>query len=277
MLTRDAVSLNGKVAIVTGGGGGCGKATSQAFAAFGAKVVVAEIDAQRCNETVAEIKKQGGDALALVTDVREEAEAKRMVEETIKQYGRIDILVNNVGEMVGGKNGFVASTKDDWEAQHAINFGHVLYCTHAALPHMIRQGEGGSIINATTIEAFRGYPDGPVYSAYKGAVVSFTQSIALELGQHNIRVNAISPETTRSLQVQIDQWMTPETKQLEKNWIPLGRFGDPDDYAGVAVFLASDLSRWVSGAVIDLSGGARAAGGWFRRPNGKWTQRPVLS
>ncbi len=277
MLKQSAVLLSGKVAVVTGGGGGCGRSVAETFAEYGASVVVAEIDPQRCQETVEAITKAGHKALGVVVDVRKKAEVARLVEQSMQAFGRIDILVNNVGECLGKKQGFAASSEEDWEAQHEINFKHLLYCTHAFLPHMLAHGQGGSIINVTTIEAYRGYPADGVYSAYKGAVVSFTQSLALELGPRQIRVNAISPETTRSLQVPIDNWIPAENKHLEAHWIPLGRFGDPDDFAGVAIFLASDLSRWVTGAIINLDGRARAAGGWFRRPNNTWTQRPVLS
>ncbi|MBM4405528.1 MAG: glucose 1-dehydrogenase [Chloroflexi bacterium] len=277
MLDLTAVSLKGKVAIVTGGGGGIGRSVSETFAAYGAKVVVAERDAGRAHETVAAIAKRGGQALASVVDVQEKEQVAQMKAAAVKEFGKVDILVNNVGDFLGIKKNFIRTSEEDWEALYRINLKQVFYCTHAIAPLMIEQGKGGSIINVSTIEAFRGIPGGSIYATFKGGITQFTKSIALELAKYQIRVNAIAPETTETLQVQAVERVPPEQRSLIPYWIPLGRYGDPDDLAGVAVFLASDLSRWVTGITVNLDGGAYAAGGFYRQPSGGWTSRPPLA
>ncbi len=276
MLDREAVSLDGKVAFVTGGGGGIGRGISEAFAAYGARVVVAECDAGRARETAEAIEKAGGRALACVTDVRERDQVEEATRSALEAFDRIDILVNNVGDFLGMTQPFVRSTEEEWEALYRINLRHVFTCTHAVVPHMLERGEGGSIINVSTIEAFRGVPGCAVYSAFNTAITGFTRSLALELGPKRIRVNAIAPETTETLQVRPSEWVPPENRRFVPYWTPLGRFGTPDDAAGCAVFLASELSAWVTGTTVHLDGGALAAGGFYRVPGAGWTNMPVL-
>lgn len=277
MLDRSAALLEGKVAVVTGGGGGIGRGISQAFAAHGAQVVVAERDEGRARETVAAIEKLEGRALACVVDVCEKDQVAKLTETVLREFGRVDTLVNNVGDFLGLSKPFLESEEEEWDALHRINFKHVLYCTQAIVPHMLERGGGGCIINISTIEAFRGIPNCAVYSAYNSAITGFTKSLALELGPEKIRVNAIAPETTETLQVRPSRWIREENRHLEPYWIPLGRFGTPDDAAGCAVFLASDLSSWVTGTTIHLDGGALAAGGFYRVPGGSWTNLPIVT
>jgi len=276
MLDRKASSLDGKTAVVTGGGGGIGRGIAETFAAHGARVVVAERDPSRARETLDAIRKAGGQAVECVVDVQERAGASRLLEATLSAFGGIDVLVNNVGDFLGSKP-FVQTDENDWEAQYRINLKHVFYCSHAFVPKMIEQGRGGSIINLSTIEAFRGIPNCAVYSAFNCGVTGFTKSLALELGPQRIRVNAIAPETTETLQVPIRRWLKPEHLGREPYWIPLGRFGTPDDHAGAALFLASELSAWVTGTTIHVDGGALAAGGFYRTPDGDWSNLPVVT
>jgi NAD(P)-dependent dehydrogenase (short-subunit alcohol dehydrogenase family) len=147
--------------------------------------------------------------------------------------------------------------------------------THAVLPGMVDRGRGGSIINVSTVEAFRGKPHSAVYAAYKGAVTQFTKSLALEVGRHGIRVNAVAPDLTETLQVPYERWVQPDQQHLISTWVPVGRFGTADDQAGVALFLASDLGAFVTGTTIHADGGSLAAGGWFRTDRGGWTNRPL--
>ena len=218
MLDRTATSLDGKVAIVTGGGGGMGRAISETFAAHGARVVVAERDAGRAEETVAAIGGRGHAAVASVVDVQRRADVDSMIETTLGAYGRIDVLVNNVGDFLGITHRFVKTDEADWDALYDINLKHVFHCTKAAVPRMIEQGDGGSIVNVSTIEAFRGIPGNVAYSAFNSAITGFTRSLALELGPEKIRVNAIAPETTDTLQVPISRWIPPENRARDRRW-----------------------------------------------------------
>ena len=129
----------------------------------------------------------------------------------------------------------------------------------------------------SSVEAFRAIPNRPVYSAFKAAVTGFTRSLAVDLGNSGVRVNAIAPDLVESLQVPYSEWVPPDQQDRIPDWVPVGRFGTPDDVAGVALFLASDLSAFVTGTTIHADGGSLAAGGWFRTPAGTWTNRPVLS
>jgi len=264
-----AIDLTGQVAVVTGGGGGIGAATSYALAAAGADVVVAEIDEQRAKETVERIRSDGRSADAVAVDVTSQADVERLA----GTVGRADLLVNNVGHHLGPRP-FADSGAAHWDALHAVNFGHVLACSRAFLPGMIERG-AGSIVNVASVEGLRGYPADPVYGAYKAAVCHFTTCLALEVAQHGVRVNAIAPDVTQSLQVDYDSFVPDELRDHWPVWVPVGRRGEPEDSADVVVFLASPLARFVTGHVIPTDGGTLAAGGWFRTMGrGRWTNRP---
>ena len=260
--------LEGRVAAVTGGGGGIGRAICEAFAAHGADVVFAEIDADLAAETKAACGARG-----VVGDIREVG----MVDALLHEAGPVDVLVNNVGHFVGRGGPFWETADDDWHELYRTNLEHVLRCTRGVLPGMIERGRGGSIINLTTVEAFRGIPQHPVYAAYKAAVTQFGRSLAVDVGEYGIRVNDIAPDVTRSRQLPYERWLTPEDEARIPRWVPIGRLGEPTDIAGVAVFLASDLSAFVTGTTIHADGGTYAAGGWYRtdRPERPWTNRPL--
>jgi NAD(P)-dependent dehydrogenase (short-subunit alcohol dehydrogenase family) len=275
VLTPDASLLTGKVAVVTGGGGGIGRGISETFAAYGAKVVVAEIDADRANDTAASIKAERGDAQVQIVDVRDRAQVEELAAATIRRYGRVDVLVNNVGHYLYRGAPFLDTDEERWNALYDVNLRHVFLCAKAFAPRMVEQREGGSIINVSTVEAFRGMPMMAVYSAFKAGVTQFTKSLALELGNDGIRVNAIAPDLTQSIQVDYDRWVPEEQQHLIPTWVPVGRFGTPGDVAGVALFLASDLSAFVTGTTVHADGGSLAAGGWFRTERGGWTNRPL--
>ena len=276
MTHQPSALLTGKVAVVTGGGGGIGRGISETFAAHGARVVVAEIDKDRAADTEAAITDAGGEAVAAVVDVREPEQVDGLRATTLERFGRADVLVNNVGHFVirGGAD-FVDTTPEQWNELYRANLEHVFLCTRAFLPGMIGQGDGGSVISLSTVEAFRGIPRMAVYSAFKSGITAFTKSLALELGGHGIRVNAIAPDLTQTLQVRYDKWVPPEQEHMIPTWVPVGRFGTADDLAGVALFLASDLSAFVTGTTVHADGGSLAAGGWFRRDDGTWTNRPL--
>ena len=209
-------------------------------------------------------------------DVREEAQVNGLIKQIENRFGKLNVLVNNVGTASTPKL-FEETTNEDWDFEYQINLRHMFLVTRAAIPLMRKSGPGGSIINLSSIEAFRGIPMLTVYGAFKAGAIGFTQSLALELGHEGIRVNAIAPETTESEAIQPSKWIRPEDLGAIPSAIPLGRFGTPADAAGCAVFLASDLSAWVTGTTIHLDGGALAAAGWHRLENGAWTNAPVIS
>jgi NAD(P)-dependent dehydrogenase (short-subunit alcohol dehydrogenase family) len=266
------IDLGGKVAVVTGGGGGIGGAISDVLAGAGAHVVVAEIDEARADERVGAIVASGGSAEAIVADVRERDAVARLAATVLGTHDRVDVLVNNVGHYVRPTL-FLNADEDHWDALHEINFLHVLRCTKAFLPSMVARSSG-SVITVSSVEALRGYPADPVYGAYKAAVAHFTRCLALEVGNRGVRVNGIAPDVTQSLQVDYERMVPEELRDRWPMWVPVGRMGHPPDNADVVLFLASDLSRFVTGHTIPTDGGTLAAGGWFRTARGNWTNRP---
>jgi len=271
------INLEGRTALVTGGGAGMGRAIAEAFGAYGVKVAVAEIDPARADTIRAALDAAGVDNLVEVVDVREKAQVAAFAGKIDGRFGGLDILVNNVGDFMGIVGPFATSTEDQWDILYQVNLKQMFTVTHAMLPLLRRSGNGGSIINVSSIEGFRGIPGGVVYGAFKAGITGFTQSLAVELGPEGIRVNTIAPETTDTEQVQVTNWTNPKYMDHTKRWIPLGRFGVPKDAAGCAVFLASELSAWVTGTTIHMDGGALAAAGWYRTPAGQWTNMPVIA
>ncbi len=198
-------------------------------------------------------------------------------DEVMRAHGRIDVLVNNVGHYLRPSRDFADTEPTFWEELYRVNFGHVLSVTHAFLPAMIEQ-RSGSIVNVSSVEGLRGYPPDPVYGALKAAVVQFTRCLAVQVGIHGVRVNGIGPDVTETLQVPYSSWVPEEHQHMWPAWVPVGRVGTPDDQARVALFLASDLSGFVTGHTIPTDGGTAAAGGWFRsqaRRGRSWTNRPA--
>jgi NAD(P)-dependent dehydrogenase (short-subunit alcohol dehydrogenase family) len=264
--------LEGRVAVVTGGGGGIGAAVARTFAAEGARVVVAEIDEARGAAVAEEIRAGGGVADAVAVDVTDVSQVASLAQHA----GPADVLVNNVGHYLVAGNDFLDHGPEDWDALHAVNLRHVLLCTRAFVDGMVARGRG-SIVTLSSVEGFRAIPSRPVYAAYKAAVAGFTKSLAVDLGNSGVRVNAIAPDLVESRQVRYSDWVSGADRARIPSWVPVGRFGTADDVAGVALFLASDLAAFVTGTTVHADGGSLAAGGWFRRPDGTWTNRPVVS
>jgi NAD(P)-dependent dehydrogenase (short-subunit alcohol dehydrogenase family) len=275
--TLASALLAGRVAVITGGGGGIGAATSRLFAQHGAHVVIADIDAQRAEQTADDISESGGSALGFAADVRDADQVAGLARSVLERHGRVDVLVNNVGHWLRHPGDFVDTDAQLWDELYRINLHHVFLVTHAFLPTMIDR-RAGAIVNVSSVEGLRGYPEDPVYAAFKAAVIHFTRSLAVQVGRDGIRINAIGPDVTESLQVPYSQWLSPEEQLQWPQWVPVGRMGLPEDQARVILFLASDLSAFVTGHTIPTDGGTGAAGGWFRssrRPDREWTNRPV--
>lgn len=245
-LAPDRVLLTDRVAVVTGAAVGIGRGIAEAFAAFGASVAACDRDEENLSSLHA--------AVAGVLDVRDGAAVERFIAEAGDRLGRIDVLVNNAG---GGFRSPFLDVRD--KGQQALvdeNFTSVTNFVRAAVPLMTA---GGSIINLTSIEAHRAAPGFAIYAAMKAAVANLTKSLALELRDRGIRVNCIAP----------DDIPTPGVGDLATR--PLDDVGHVDDVAGAAVFLASDLSRFVTGTTIHVDGGNLAAAGWRRREDGTFT------
>jgi NAD(P)-dependent dehydrogenase (short-subunit alcohol dehydrogenase family) len=269
--------LGNRIAVVTGGAGGIGAATAQLFARQGAHVVIADVDTERAQQTADEITTSGGSAFAVVTDVRDADQVAELARSVLERHGRVDVLVNNVGHWLRHPGNFVDTDPQLWDELYRINLHHVFLVTQAFLPAMIDR-RAGAIVNVSSVEGLRGYPEDPVYAAFKAAVIHFTRSLAVQVGRDGVRVNAIGPDVTESLQVPYSQWLSAEEQMQWPQWVPVGRMGLPEDQARVILFLASDLSAFVTGHTIPTDGGTGAAGGWFRssrRPDRDWTNRPV--
>lgn len=271
------LTLAEKIALITGGGAGIGKGIAELFAELGATTLIIDLDASRANEASAALQRRGMRAHGLVADVTDHAQVTKIFEEIEAQFGRLDVLVNNVGGELGLQKPFVDTTDDECLRLYDANLRHAFLVTRAAIPLMRRGSAGGSIISISTIEAYRGIPISTVYSAFKSALTGFTRSLALELAQEGIRVNAIAPETTETGPPERSLRVMPEHLDRICDWIPLGRFGRPRDIAGAAAFLASDFASWITGTTVHVDGGALAAGGWVRMPNGHWTHRPLIT
>lgn len=271
------LDFSGKCILVTGGGAGIGRAIAEAFGQRGAAVAIAEIDTARLRDTEQALKGRGIDVLGLQADVTRRADVERVMAAVEERFGGLDVLVNNVGDFLGIVKPFEHLSDDEIDQVYAVNLKSVFLVTHAAIPLLRKRGRGGSIISLSSIEAFRGIPNVTTYCACKHAITGFTRSLALELAPAGIRVNAIAPETTETAQVRPSELIAPEHQSHTRRWIPLERFGRPEDAAGCALFLASELSDWVTGTTINLDGGALAAAGWYRDPNDLWTNVPVVT
>ena len=259
----------GRTILVTGGGAGIGRACAEAFAAHGGRVFIAEIDPERGAGFTA--------GTAIACDVTDRAAVARLAEQIGDLTGgRLDVLVNNVGHYLHAKP-FADLAMDEVEAIVGINLTSLMGVTHAMLPLLRKAAPGSSIVNVTSIEAYRGIPTCSVYAAGKWGVTGFTKSLALELAPLGIRVNDIAPETTDTAQTPIDYMVPPENREHIERWIPLGRFGRPEDCANAALYLASPMASWVTGTAINVDGGSLAAAGWVRDIRGVWTNMPIVT
>lgn len=264
--------LDGKVAVITGGGAGIGAGIAELFADHGATVEIAENDPQRASAVVDTITAAGGRARAHVVDVRTEAGVAELADAVLADHAGIDVLVNNVGDYRPLVR-FDRSGPESWEAMYRVNLWHQFAVTQAFLRSMIDRG-GGSIVNVHSVEGMRGYPGEPVYAAMKAASAHFTTSLAVTYGRKGVRVNGIGADVTQTPQV---DYVTgyEDHEHLWEAWAPVGRLGRPADQARVALFLASDLSSFVTGHNIPVDGGTRAGGGWFFSPTeGRFVNRP---
>lgn len=250
--------LSGKVALITGGGTGIGRAIAMAFAREGASVAVAGRRLEKVKEVALAIEKQGGAAQALQCDVARGKDAERAINETAKKFGKFNVLVNNAGTL--SVSTVDSISEDDWDRVITVNLKGPFLMSRAALKEFRRNG-GGTIVNIGSVLGLVAMKDRAAYCASKGGVTMLTKAMALDHAHENVRVNCICPSIVETELVKglfDDSEQGKRLKQSRMGTIPLGRFGKPADVAELAVFLASEESSWLTGTAIPLDGGLTA-------------------
>ncbi len=282
------ISLEGKVAVITGGAAGIGSGISRLLAEAGANLVINDISKDYLEEIVTDIEKQnakksgGAKVASVLGDIREPETLDRLKQTALdfskQSVGKeqVDILINNVGDYRPSGR-FVETDEEQWMAQFEITLKHVFSCTRAFLPMMV-EAQSGAIVNNATVEAFRACPNNSAYTAFNAGIVAFTKTLAIEHGKDNIRVNAIAPDMANTLQTPADAMLRGRDPELIKSWVPLGRFGEPIDYGRVVLFLVSDLAGFMTGQTLMVDGGTMASSGWYGRYQKEgWTNLPDLN
>src|SRR5437764_2996471 len=241
----------GKVALVAGAGGGIGGAGAEALAREGAAVFCTDRDGSAAEEAAARIRAAGGRAAASALDVCDRGAVDRAVAAVVRQFGRLDIVLESAG--ISHRLDFLDLDAEIWDRIIAVNLTGMFHVGQAAARQMVEQG-GGSIINVTSQLAEVARPKRAAYVASKGGARSLTHAMAIDLAAHGIRVNAIAPGPTLTGLTRAS-YTDPEARRATEAMIPLGRLGQPDDLVGAVLFLASDESRWVTGSTVTVDGG----------------------
>jgi len=256
LMSLSEFSLEGKIALVTGGGRGLGRAGALAFARAGAHVALLSRTRTQLEETAIAVEALGRKALVVLADTRNAAEVDAAVHATVAAFGRIDILFNNAGTNI--RKNVVDMPDEDWHTIMDTNVKGAFLVARAVARQMVRQASG-TIVNMSSMSAVSAEPTKAVYSASKGAIALFTKGLALELAPHGIRVNAIAPGYMLTSLVKGGLDADPERKKRVLARIPLGRLGEPEEIGGALVFLASDAARYITGATITIDGGWTAS------------------
>jgi gluconate 5-dehydrogenase len=251
----DLFQLNGKTAVVTGGGGGLGQAICRGFASAGARVAVADSSFERAEETARLIANDGGEAIAESLDVTNKAQVDELVARIASEGQGLDIIVNCAGRAIRGTA--IDYTEADWDAIIDVNLKGTFLCCQAAARHMVERRRG-KIINIASIGGFVAYPGSIAYLASKGGVVQLTRGFAVELAPYNVQVNAIAPSLFETGMTQGTR-SDPESQRYFMDRTPVGRKGQPEEIVGAAIFLAADCSGMVTGHVLAVDGGFLAA------------------
>ncbi|MGB8064665.1 MAG: SDR family NAD(P)-dependent oxidoreductase [Candidatus Sulfotelmatobacter sp.] len=252
------LSLEGKVALVTGAASGIGRGIALRLAEMGAHVAILDIDETKGRATEAEIVSQGSEAVFVKCDVRRAADCQRVVEAVIQRSSKIDILCNCAGIAI--RKDIVELTEDEWDLALDVTLKGIYLLSRAVVPHMVRSG-GGSIVNIGSGWSLKGGPRAASYCAAKGGTVNLTRAMAIDHGQHNIRVNCVCPGDVdtpmlRSECSQLGEDVQSFMKEAANR--PLARVGTPDDIANAVLFLASPMSSWITGAALVVDGGGLA-------------------
>lgn len=252
------LSLEGKVAIITGAASGIGRGIALRLAEMGARIAVVDIDDKQSLETVVVIQKQGGEAVAIKCDVRSADDCRQAVENIFAKWERIDILCNCAGIAI--RKDVVELTEEEWDRALDVTLKGIFLLSREVIPHMIHEG-GGSIINIGSGWSLKGGPRAASYCAAKGGTVNLTRAMAIDYGKHNIRVNCLCPGDVdtpmlRSEGAQLGE--DAEAFMREAANRPLARVGTPEDIANAVLFLASPMSSWITGAALVVDGGGLA-------------------
>jgi len=246
------LDLAPRTALVTGGSRGIGRAVSEALSAAGARVAVNyRTDEASANGLVRELRAAGGEAMALAGDVSDPSESRQLVRDVVAAWGRLDVLVNNAGLWEGDRAG--SGDLDVWDRTMAVNLRGAWLVTDAAVPHLV--DAGGALVFVSSTAGQRGEANHSAYAASKGALISYTKSLAMELGPRGVRVNCVAPgwvETEMTRETLSD----PQRRREIESSIPVGRVGSPRDVAGAVLFLVSDLARHVQGEILNVNGGS---------------------
>jgi 3-oxoacyl-[acyl-carrier protein] reductase len=267
---EDRAGLTGKVALIAGGGGGLGRAVALDYARAGMHLVLCDKNDELLEKTVADVTKAGEAPFSALIDVRDADALTQAFADGVGHFGRLDVLVNVAGGTF--KADFLETNSRGWDAIIRANFGWLLLSTQLAAKQMLEQGNGGSIITITSIEGHRAAPGYAVYAGMKAAVGNFTRTLALELAPERIRVNTIAPDQTPTEGMPMDY----DARVIQAG-IPMGRQGTYEDIGGCALFLASDLSGYVTGTSLHPDGGAYASAGWYNWPGLGYVNNPPLS
>jgi NAD(P)-dependent dehydrogenase (short-subunit alcohol dehydrogenase family) len=253
METRSKNMFIGKVALITGAASGIGRATAFAFASEGAKVAAADLRIEGCNEVVAQIKEQGGEAIAIKCDVTKPKEVQGMVSHTVSVYGNLHFAVNNAG-IEGAHAGTVDHTEEMWDKVIEVNLKSVWLCMKYELPEMQKQNSG-AIVNVSSIAGLIGSAGTVAYTASKHGVVGLTKASALEFAKQNIRINAVCPGFVRTpmLEKILNSYPGVEEQLVARE--PMGRLAQPDEVAQAILGLCSDASSFITGVSLQVDGG----------------------
>ena len=248
--------IKGKVAIVTGAGGGVGKAISKRLSSQGCKVIMLGRNRTKLQKAASEIGNKKN-TMTVIADITKEAEVLSAIDQTINSFDKIDILVNNAGT-INDPVPFHEMTEDQWDDLVKTNLFGMFRITKAVIPIMMKNG-GGNIVNISSVLGIRSIPRVPlsVYAVTKAGVIMFTRSMAVEYGQYKIRCNCIAPSTIRSSIIE-PYLQDEEAKKVLESTFPLRVIGEPEDISGAVAYLCSDDSKWVTGTVLMVDGGLSA-------------------
>jgi len=249
-------NMQGKTALITGGSTGIGRSTAMAFARNGAKVVIADINAEQGQETVDIVKKSGGEAAFVKTDVSKDLEVQALIKKTVEIFGRLDYAHNNAGIMYRGSDANTTGCSEkDWDHLMSINLKGVWLCMKYEIPQMIKQGSG-AIVNTSSIAGLVALPDSMAYNASKHGVTGLTKAAAIENARKGIRINAVCPAFIKTAMVSKPTGKEDDPlKILLDNNMPLGRMGEPEEVAEAVVWLCSDAASFITGHALPVDGG----------------------